>query len=47
METKSTWGGLRPGSGRPRKEKTVTLSFRVKESEAKQIKSQILKIIKK
>ena len=47
MNHKPNWGGKREGSGRPKKEKTITLSFRVKESEAEQIKSQIKKIIEK
>ena len=36
---KSTRGGFRPGSGRPKKEATTTVAFRVKVQHVDQIKT--------
>lgn len=44
--TKQTWGGKRKGSGRPAKEPTKTLSYRVPEKLAAKIDAAIRKIIK-
>lgn len=42
---KETRGGARPGSGRPQKEPTKTLSYRVPEKLASKIDKAIRKII--
>lgn len=38
-------GGKRPGAGRPRKEATITLTFRVPVRWAEEIKNQVKSII--
>jgi hypothetical protein len=38
-------GGFREGSGRPKKEETEVLSFRVPKKKAKKLKQLILKFI--
>jgi len=45
--TKETRGGSRPGSGRPKKEKTVVLSYRVAKRFADLIDKKIRELIKK
>jgi len=42
---KPNHGGTRTGAGRPKSEPTVTISFRVKEKDAEDIKKQITAII--
>lgn len=42
-----TRGGARKGAGRPKKEPTVTLSYRVPEKKAKIIDKNIKAVIKK
>lgn len=44
---KKTHGGKRKGSGRPAKEPTKTLSYRVPESVAEKIDNEVRKIIAK
>lgn len=46
-ETKSTHGGSRKGAGRPKKEPTVTLSYRVPENKAAVIDKKIKLVIAK
>jgi hypothetical protein len=43
----NTHGGTRPGAGRPKKEQTTTLSFRVPARWAEEIKKEILVLINK
>lgn len=45
MEIIYPHGGVRPGSGRPKKEPTKTLSYRVPESKAKSLDQKIRKVI--
>lgn len=45
MAKKKTWGGKREGAGRPEKEPTKTLSYRVPEKLAARIDAAIRKII--
>jgi hypothetical protein len=40
-----THGGKRTGAGRPKKEPTVTISFRVRTDLALEIKEQVQKLI--
>jgi hypothetical protein len=40
-------GGPRKGAGRPKKEPTVTISFRVPEKHASSIKKKVIAIIDK
>lgn len=47
MKKQKTWGGKRKGSGRPPKEPTKTLSYRVPESVADKIDKEVRKIIEK
>lgn len=44
---KKTWGGKRKGSGRPQKEPTKTLSYRVPEKLSEKIDAAIRKLIAK
>lgn len=44
---KQTWGGKREGSGRPQKEPTKTLSYRVPEKLAAKIDEAVRKVISK
>lgn len=44
---KETRGGKRDGAGRPKKEPTVTLSYRVSKKKAKQIDKKIKAVITK
>lgn len=46
MKSKSTRGGKRPGAGRPRKEETTVLTFRVPVRWASEIKTTVTKWIK-
>lgn len=43
MEKKETRGGSRPGSGRPKKEATTTVAFRVR-AEWKQIITDLVRV---
>ena len=48
MPIKSTRGGYRTGSGRPKSPyKTVTVSFRVREEWAETVKSAVKRVIKR
>lgn len=47
MKSKSTHGGSRKGAGRPKKEPTVTLSYRVPEKKAAVIDKKIRIVIAK
>jgi hypothetical protein len=42
---KNKSGGFRDGSGRPKKEETVVLSFRVPKKKAKGLRAAIIKVI--
>ena len=45
MPIKSPRGGSRPGSGRPKKEATTTVAFRVKKIYADRVKAAIKVVI--
>lgn len=45
MRKPKTWGGKRKGSGRPKKEPTKTLSYRVPQKLADKIDTAIRKVI--
>lgn len=47
MAKTKTWGGKREGAGRPAKEPTKTLSYRVPATQAPAIDESIRKIINK
>lgn len=44
MKPKPNHGGSRPGSGRPKKEPTVTVSFRVKVRHVEVVKETVRKL---